>query len=76
MGEMTIRIDDALLIALRERALVLGTDMERVAADLLQAGLQRSRADRTFVAREILARASPSPISSVELLDQIRDEGR
>lgn len=76
MGEMTIRIDDALLIALRERALVLGTDMERVAADLLQAGLAPKRADRTSVARAILARASPSAISSVELLDQIRDEGR
>lgn len=76
MGEMTIRVDDALLIALKERALVLGTDAERVAADLLQAGLAPKRVDRTSVARSILARAGPSPISSTELLDQIRDEGR
>ena len=76
MGEMTIRVDDALLVALRERADLLGTDVDRLAADLLRVGLSGRGGDRAAVARSIQARSGPSAISSVELLDQIRDEGR
>ena len=75
MGEMTIRVDDALLLALDQRAKMLGTDMDQLAADLLRAGLALARRDRGGVADAIRRRTRPPSIASVALLDQIRDEG-
>lgn len=76
MGEMTIRdLDDAFLLALRQRAKLLGTDAERLAADLLRSGFVAANPDRAAVADAIRARTRPSSLTSVELLDQIRDEG-
>ena len=74
MGEMTIRLDDALLVQAVSRAEHLGvpleTFVESVVADALRAPLKA----RLPIAAAIRARGGPlSPISSVELLDQIRD---
>jgi plasmid stability protein len=76
MGEMTIRLDDAVLVQLRQRAERLGTDVEQLAADLLRDGLAGAQDDRAAIARVIQARSVPSPMSSVAMLDQIRNEGR
>lgn len=77
MGEMTIRLDDALLVRLQGKATSRSVALETLVAELLQAGMHANRATRWPVARAIRASGAPrSPISSVELLDQIRDEGR
>lgn len=77
MGQMTIRVDDVLLVELRNLAERRGTNPEILAAELLQLTLRDERRSEWPVSRAILARGgSMSPISSVELLDQIRDEGR
>ena len=76
MGEMTIRnIDDALLLELRDGARRRGVAVDDLAIDLLRQGLRQSSATRLPVARRLLSHGGRSPISSVELLDQIRDEG-
>lgn len=76
MGDMTIRgIDDETLARLRSEAEAHGLSAEEVAGEILRLGVALASADRTAVPRAILA-AQPtvSPISSVELLRQIRDE--
>jgi hypothetical protein len=71
MGAMTIIFDDALSVALK-RPKQTGAPVEQVGADV---GLSNG-ASRMAGSRAILARCIPSPITSVDLLDQIRDEGR
>jgi plasmid stability protein len=75
MGEMTIRgVDDETLARLRSEAEGLGVSPEELAGEVLQLGMALVSPDRTALPRAILARQSTlSPISSVELLRQIRD---
>lgn len=72
MGEMTIRLDDALMLALQDRAGVLGSDVEKVAADLLRRGLEAPPADRAAVARAILARQQYHDVDSTGLIREDR----
>lgn len=76
MGEMTIRLDEALLVDLRRLADRRGLSAETLAAKLLSDRLLQEDEGRWPVARALLAKGAPSPVSAVELLDQIRDEGR
>jgi plasmid stability protein len=74
MGEMTIRgIDDETLAVLRSEAEKRGVAPAEYALALLRGALPGG--DRAAVARSILATQKEfSPISSVELLRQIRDQ--
>jgi plasmid stability protein len=82
MGDMTIRgIDDATIAALRREAERRGLEPAECAAELLREALPARgvRAggvrDRSAVARRILAsQPTCSPISSVDLLREMRDE--
>jgi plasmid stability protein len=75
MGDMTIRgIDDETLARLRSEAQERGMSTEELAAEILRLGIAIASPDRTAVPRAILAsQPTLSPISSVELLRQIRD---
>jgi plasmid stability protein len=76
MGDMTIRgLDDAVLSTLRVRAAEHGTTPEAYAATLLERALAQP-VDRLAFSRAVrAAQRDVSPISSVELLRQIREEG-
>lgn len=76
MGDMTIRgIDDETLLRLRSEAQERGVTTEELAAEILRLGMAIASPDRTAVPRAILAtQRTLSPVSSVELLRQIRDE--
>ena len=76
MGDMTIRgIDDETLAGLRSEAQERGLSIEELAAEILRLGMAIASPDRTAVPRAILgSQRVLSPISSVELLRQIRDE--
>jgi plasmid stability protein len=76
MGDMTIRgIDDETLARLRSEAQERGVSIEELAAEILRLGMAIASPDRTAVPRAILdSQRTLSPISSVELLRQIRDE--
>jgi plasmid stability protein len=75
MGDMMIRgIDDETLARLRSEAQELGMSTEELAGEVLRLGMAIASPDRTAVPRAILAaQATLSPISSVELLQRIRD---
>jgi plasmid stability protein len=75
MGDMTIRgIDDETLARLRSEARERGVSIEELAAEVLRLGMAIASPDRTAVPRAILAtQQTLSPISSVELLRQIRN---
>jgi plasmid stability protein len=76
MGDMTIRgIDEETLARLRSEAEQRGVTIEELAAEILRLGTAIASPDRTAVPRAILAsQHTLSPISSVELLRQLRDE--
>ncbi len=78
MGDMTIHgLDDAVLTALRLKAERVGVTPEVYAADLIAQAVQTSVLDRLPTARRMLEKQTEvSPISSVELLRQIRDEAQ
>jgi plasmid stability protein len=78
MGDMTIRgLDDAVLTELRLRAERVGISPESYAADLIAQAVQVSILDRLPTARRMLAaQTEVSPLSSVELLRQLRDEAQ
>lgn len=71
MGEMTIRLDDALMVALRDRAGVLGSDVDEIAADILRRGLACLPSDRAATARGILA---SQPFHDTDTTDLIRED--
>lgn len=74
MGETTIRLDEALLVEATTRAEHLGVSLDAFVADALADALRDAVTARLPLARAIQARGGPmSPISSVELLRQIRD---
>jgi plasmid stability protein len=75
MGDMTIRgLDETTLTTLRSRAEEQGVTPESYAATLLRRALA-APGDRLAVSRAVRAAQSGfSPISSVELLRQIREE--
>ena len=78
MGEITLRgIDEAVLAKLRAEAEVRGLALDDLAAELIAAALVRKPARTLQVARRVLsAQTDLSPISSVDLLREIRDEVR
>lgn len=78
MGDMMVRgIDDETLARLRSEAEACGMNPEQLAGEILRLGIAIANTDRTALPRAILAtQPALSPISSVELLRQIRDEGR
>ena len=74
MGEMTIRLDDALLVRLEARASLLRTDAGSLAADLLRRGLASYGSGRAAAAREILAQqTNPAARSSVDIVREDRE---
>lgn len=78
MGDMTIHgLDDAVLTELRMRAERVGVTAESYVADLIAQAVRKPVLDRMPTARRILAKQTGfSPISSVDLLHDIRDEAQ
>ena len=74
MGEMTIRLDEALAIDLTSRAGELGMTPDALAARLLAGALTRTPDRRAAAARAIQA-AQPhrSPYDSVDLIREDRE---
>lgn len=71
MGEMTIRLEDALLIELREIASRRGMAPDVLAADFLRSGMRG--VDRAARARKILAAQSVHDVDSVDVIRELRD---